>query len=554
VTLVSGELSGVGIIERLGTTVQDAQPSTPTEPTPPRLFKVAAEVLLIFLVFFLHAGWPAPDLNEAHYLAKAKHFWNPSWCGNDAFLDSADAHWVFYWTFGWLTKLLPLPQVAWLGRVVIWLLLAASWRSLSFAVVPLRGFSVLSAGLAVCLWSRCHMAGEWVIGGVEAKCVAYVFVFLALRRLVGGNWRGTWLLLGAASAFHVLVGGWSVVAAGIAWLVLGRSQRPSLRSMIPALVGGLLLALPGLIPVLRLDWAAAPDLTWTAHRIYVFRRLAHHLVLHEYPPLFIGRHVAMLIAWGGLSWWIYRTDLAYRRLSAFVVGVVSIALTGAVIDVWTIANEYWGGFWLRFYWFRLSDAILPVALALAAGVWVQTWQARRPVAARWLLMALIVTASVSLADHVLRRRLDPRPGADIQGQVPVTLGTQAARDVYADWRDVCRWIRTSTPPEVCFLTPRDQQTFKWYAQRSEVVNWKDVPQNAAGVVDWWSRFGQVRTLEDPTLTPLEFRQRVLDLARQYDFQYVLVARANSPPQTGLPLVYTNRSFAVYRVQRMKVAG
>lgn len=32
-----------------------------------------ADVALIFLLFFLHAGWSPPDVNEAHYLAKAKH-------------------------------------------------------------------------------------------------------------------------------------------------------------------------------------------------------------------------------------------------------------------------------------------------------------------------------------------------------------------------------------------------------------------------------------------------------------------------------------------------
>ena len=114
-----------------------------------------------------------------------------------------------------------------------------------------------------------------------------------------------------------------------------------------------------------------------------------------------------------LSWlyqlWIFRTKLAYRRLGAFVVGAVLIALVGAAIDVWTMASEYWAGYWLRFYWFRLSDAALPVGVALGAGVLVQAWQQQRPAASQWLLVALICTASVSLGDHFLRRRQDPRP-------------------------------------------------------------------------------------------------------------------------------------------------
>ena len=69
------------------------------------------------------------------------------------------------------------------------------------------------------------MAGEWVIGGVEAKGFAYVLVFLGLEALAANRWNRVWLLLGAASAFHVLVGGWAAVAAGLAWLLTG-SDRP----------------------------------------------------------------------------------------------------------------------------------------------------------------------------------------------------------------------------------------------------------------------------------------------------------------------------------------
>ena len=89
-----------------------------------------------------------------------------------------------------------------------------------------------------------NLAGEWLIGGVEAKGFAFVLVFLGLEALVLGRWNRTWLLLGAASAFHVLVGGWAAVAAGMTWLLLrlerrgaGESCAPPLRSMWPALAG-----------------------------------------------------------------------------------------------------------------------------------------------------------------------------------------------------------------------------------------------------------------------------------------------------------------------------
>ena len=114
--------------------------------------------------------------------------------------------------------------LAWTGRTITWLLLAWAWRRLSVAVIPRRWYSVLTAALFACLMERCHMAGEWVIGGVEAKGFAYVLVLLGLEALLRSRWNRALWLFGEASAFHVLVGGWAMVAAAVAWLWLFRAK------------------------------------------------------------------------------------------------------------------------------------------------------------------------------------------------------------------------------------------------------------------------------------------------------------------------------------------
>ena len=85
---------------------------------------VAWEVGLVFVVFFLQGASPVPEVNEPYYLGKAIHFWNPEWVPNDFFLNSADTHQVFYFTFGWLALWLPPLVLAWVGRLVTWGLLA----------------------------------------------------------------------------------------------------------------------------------------------------------------------------------------------------------------------------------------------------------------------------------------------------------------------------------------------------------------------------------------------------------------------------------------------
>ena len=133
-------------------------------------------------MFFVAAGWPPPEMNEPHYLGKARHFWQPDWIRGDFFLNSHDTHLVFYVTLGWLAKLMSLPAMAWCGRILTWGLLAWAWRRLSWALLPRPGWAVLSAAWFVLLSERFQMAGEWVVGGFEAKGLAYALVFFALRK------------------------------------------------------------------------------------------------------------------------------------------------------------------------------------------------------------------------------------------------------------------------------------------------------------------------------------------------------------------------------------
>jgi hypothetical protein len=77
----------------------------------------------------------------------------------------------------------------------------------------------------------------------------------------------------------------------------------------------------------------------------------------------------------------------------------------------------------------------------------------------------------------------------------------------ADWLAVCQWIERHTPPDAHFLTPRSSWAFKWYASRAEYFSYKDCPQDAEGILEWWDRNsnqlqGLVRPLQEAGVTHL----------------------------------------------------
>src|SRR5690606_17170969 len=138
---------------------------------------------------------------------------------------------TFYAAWGWTTSLWGFQVSAWLGRVAAWIAFAVAWYGLVRALRPGFGHALLSAALLLVLLRWGHLSGEWLIGGVEAKAFAYPMAIVGWTRLVEGRWARVWPWLGAASAFHVLVGGWSVLAAAMAWSLESATRRPPLVRM-----------------------------------------------------------------------------------------------------------------------------------------------------------------------------------------------------------------------------------------------------------------------------------------------------------------------------------
>lgn len=478
------------------------------------------EVAFIFLMLFLVVGSPPPDAGESHYLVKAKHYWDRSFCKGDLFLESPEAHLVFCWVFGWLTKFCSLDATAWILRVIAWLGFAFAWQRLSWAIAPQRFWSVLSCGLMLALLRTCHMSRELIlVGGVEAKVFAYVFVLLGMGELVRGRWNWAWAFLGAASAMHVIVGGWSGIAMGFAWLIAPK-DRPQLAKMLPGLAIAFVLALEGLIPGLLLTWGQDREIVNKAHQIYVFDRLGHHLVFHRFGNWYIARHAALVLATLFFALWQRRVQPAgtaceCRRLQRLVLGGVAIAGAGVALDqglvAWAAASgasqeayQAVAAPFLRYYFFRLSDALVPMGCSLTVFSLLLAWRTSNPrLEATGLLIGLAI-GGINIAEICFEHAWRPLPGGWVQpqatpedrwrawqlwGDEEADLAESQRR--LAEWKNLCRWIKQHTPPDAKFITPRNQQTFKWFAERGEVVSWKDIPQNATGIVEWRQTLSEV---------------------------------------------------------------
>ena len=483
------------------------------------------------------------------------------------------------------------------------------------------------------------MAGEWVVGGVEAKPFAYALVFFGLSFILQNRWNRGLLFFGAAGAFHPLVGGWSAVAAGFAWawlsiqvcyekgataglsssegdihdrITAGQASSgtlasfgatdgrgfvmPKLRSLWPGILGGLVLALPGVIPSLMLDLGADADSARQAHLLYVFERLPHHLALSGMHREFILRMALLACFWILLGIWRRRIALTgdfhgpLNILRGFVGGAIAIALVGAAIHLLIPFDEGLAAGLLRFYWFRLLDVALPLGVAIEAVAIINGLYRRVPLLACpavpvqkprentagqassgtpkdtfvrypktlsafwprcWLALAIIL-AAFHLGDRAIDR-IAPAPPRTHKLAGNKDGSTRKAD--FDDWLAACRWVKNSgeIPPGAMFISPRLSRTFRWYANRREVVVWKDVPQSADGIVEWWRRVQDIHGTGLPEGYPRWHEplaasgvDHLRQMAEKYKADYLITDRTE--PSLALPVLYRNHTYIVYKLK------
>jgi hypothetical protein len=510
------------------------------------------EVFLLALLFFAYAGDLPPMVNEAHYLAKAKNFWQPEWCSNDLFVASGNAHTAYYVLFGWPTLFVSFEATAWIGRIVGWSLLAFGLQRLCWNLLHRRYICLAVAAIWIAGVEYGNLAGEWVVGGIEAKVPAYALILIALAEMVCRRWSRVWILLGSASAFHVLSGGWSVVAAATCWWFTERGREDGKRFLSPALFIGGAIALLGLIPAMALSTGASAEDSTAAARIYSYYRIKHHLLPADFKIDWYARHGALMLA-TILAAFRYRHESdRLDRMTYFTFGAVLIAACGLIAGLLPQLAPDLAAKLLRFYWFRLTDAIVPLLFALfVAKMLFEPGRSIKVVAVALLSLAI----SLDLHSSYRRSRLGVPPSVsnDVLGR-DVGADPAIQQRVFRDWLAVCRWARASSSTDEVFLTPRHQQSFKWYAERAEVVNWKDVPQDAASLREWYRRFQEIypRRLGHVRIT-IQY-SKLREFREKYGVQFMIVDRRVVGENLPLIRLYptgaeTNETYAVYELPR-----
>lgn len=530
------------------------------------------EWLLVFVSFAIFASVrsPIPGVNEPHYLTKARHFWNPTWCSRDPFLQSANAHYVFYSTVGALTQFESLENTALVGRVLGWLLLATGWCQLARRLIPQGWPGLWSAWLFLLLAAIGNWSGEWVVGGVEAKVFSYGCAWWSLAAALAGQPVRAAAWCGAAISFHPVVGVWNAIALiGATFIDDFRPWkwrcRYSLQSVVMAAVTGLICSAPGLIPAIAMLRGADRLQSYQADYIQVFYRLSHHLDPWNFSIYGDVGYAGLLVVSGILFALLRRPAVSLPRWNLacrYVVAAGLIAVGGLTIRAlpeiaqWLLrsnvmpgATDWLTGWvnyrphlagWLKFYPFRLADVAIPWGTTLLITAVSLQWMTARsrnfedaklPAASigkwgPWLVCGSCFVAAVTLP------AIDRHP-------------SRLSPPQFASWVDACRWVQSSTPQDALCYATHEGWALRWYASRAEYLSHKDCPQDAPGIIAWNERFKLVTRWSNENLATGFSKSAIREFRRQTGIDYVI---ANKFGPFDLEPVYSNGVYHVYRLE------
>jgi len=427
-------------------------------------------------------GW-----NEVDVLPLAKHYADPTWIPGDWYLNQPPGYrLLFLALFGRLIAAWGFLATSLIGRLLCYGLVASGLvligRKLSLSLPSL----LLAVALFLYINRYQGMAAyEWLVGGLEPKAVAYGFVLLAIGLMLEGRDRTMALMLGLATSFHVLVGGWAFLAV-VGWLILRRrTDFADIRYLGSIFLIYLAASAFAIRPVLEQLFTPTPTVPVAPSYVYVYLRLPHHL-----NPL----------SWSS-DWWIkpilYLLVLAFsivmlrrKRQSEKLWGQYAACLGLAEFTLITLLPFILGlaiapfdsqGRLLQYYPFRLGSIMLPLNTCLLfACALEQTFTARaRRV---WLLVCIVVLScacslqAVSLSEQLLALRQFP----------------SVVQELDSEEKALCTWVRNHTPQNAIVVSPPvELSNFTWLAQRPTIAKFKLLPQTKAQILTWYERLGDL---------------------------------------------------------------
>jgi hypothetical protein len=523
-------------------------------------WQVGLETLL--LTAFISLKWLLDGnmgmVNEVDILPFARQHADPNWLPNDWYFNQPAGYRLpFIAVFGTMAAHWGFLATSIVGRLICYAWVTSGLIYLRH-LLKLPSYLLFFA-LGLFLYANLDQGAttfEWMLKALESKAIAYGFVLWAIAFLLSARYRLMALMLGVATSFHTLVGGWAFLTA-LGWLLFHRKLplQPLHRNGVVILIYGV-ASVFSIQPVLEELLMAKPEGRLTPSFIYVFIRSPHHLnPLSWHPGWWIKPVLYLAIL--AISYVVIRNtsplkqtaEMREHRLGLAHFELISLIPFGLGL---AIAPFDMQGKFLMYYPFRFGDIMLPLITCLLMSCALTCIWAGKP-AERRLRLTCISLLAIACVWQASTFQLQIQAIQQFPGEEQV---------VDAPMEKLFTWVRENTPQDAVFIAPPvDLVSFNWIAERATIANFKQIPPSASGVVEWIERLSDLsgnvdpwanlsRTKDQRDLIQDRLRtgyehltvRQVKALMQKYQAQYLVTLRSH---RLNLPKLYQNSRYIVY---------
>ncbi|CAN5468297.1 hypothetical protein BH20ACI1_BH20ACI1_26640 [soil metagenome] len=475
-------------------------------------------------VIFLFVGKSVPYSNEYSYLLRLKNLYDPNYLANDiTFSTPTLEYWLFDHLFGLLTLVFSLETVGWIGRI-------ACWSVLLFALMKLGKRWEIPAwmlSVSIFLWlyiGQSIVADEWMFGGFEAKCVAYICLIFALDFICGKKDILSAILLGLAFSFHPIVGLWGIAAAIPAFLICRRDVFQTVKVTVIAGIFSLI----GLIPLLQMR---ANSVLPTTENLKYFELVKFP---HHFDPFAWSKSAVILVFILMIFCLIIHFQTKDRKPPKFLITFLTILGVFFIFGILIRAlNQYE---LMEFTPTRLFAVFIPLFFL---------WYLSKAYQQKLLQKPLQIALLLPIVFLSLWNRL-PIVGYE-QAKSTYQLWTQPADDL----AEAFVWLKNNTPKDVIVIAPPWRYDFWYLSERSEVVNYRK--PIIADVGEWQARLDKLigkaepekgaREVEELSKFYYGLKQEEIDvLAAEYNAAYLI-----STTDYSYPVVFSKGDVKIFRL-------
>lgn len=431
----------------------------------------------------------------------------------------ANEHWLFNRLFGFAATLVPIEILGWIGRIAVWFLTL----QILLRIGRLWQIPNWATAVAIAFWlaiGQSLVGDEWIVGGFEAKEIAYIFLLYALYYFSLNRTILPAVFLGFAFAFHPAVGMWSALAVGFALLW----EKIPVKTLVKIVALTSIIALGGILPLISEQLAAQPD-SAESWRYIILVRFPWH-----FDPFYFSKSATLiLLAMFAFNFAVFRRseNCAMRFLLKFQTGLAIFFLAAFALR-WFEMFE-----WLRFLPVRLFPVFAPLFFAFTV------------FRARTLVKSDKSKIFIVLFVFAIFVRLDP-----------FAASFAAIRNTYASWmvatddfQMVSRWIAVNTPPNAVVIQPPNRRDVWYLSQRATIASyayqtfgrldeWRERVADLTGnavITDSQTGFETVET----AFNNLSENQ-INEIRKKYAATY-LVSRA----EYSFPVVFQSGTYKIY---------